>query len=69
MKIIRNFFYLLTIPVMSILYAGLILSTLISLLAGILRTIGFKQIKMSVWNGIDLPVAFSIPLSLIVSFF
>ncbi|GIN23327.1 hypothetical protein [Siminovitchia fordii] len=68
-KIIYSFFYSLTIPVLSILYAGLIVSTIICMLAGILRTFGFEQIKMSIWSGIDLPVALSIPFAIIVSLF
>ncbi|QED49879.1 hypothetical protein [Cytobacillus dafuensis] len=68
-KMIRTFLCSLTIPVLSVLYAGLILSALISVLAGILRTVGFEQIKMSIWHGIDLPVALSIPVSLVVSIF
>lgn len=67
MKMIRTFLFSLTTLVLAVLYVGMILSALISFLAGILRTIGFRQIKMSLWYGIDLPVAFSIPLSLIVS--
>ncbi|WP_284141816.1 MULTISPECIES: hypothetical protein [unclassified Virgibacillus] len=68
-KAIYSFFYLLIIPVLSVLYAGLIISATISILAGILRTFGFDQIKMSIWYGIDLPVALSIPLAIIVSAF
>lgn len=67
-KIISSFFYLLTIPVLAVLYVGLIVSAIISMLAGILRTFGFEQIKMVIWPGIDLPVPLSIPLALIVSF-
>lgn len=66
-KLIFSFLLSLTIPVLSVLYLGLIFSALISILAGILRTIGFEQIKMSIWLGIDLPVALSIPVSLVVS--
>lgn len=66
-KIIRGFFCSLTLLVLAVLYTGLILSALLSLLAGILRTFGLEQIKMSIWNGIDLPVIFSIPLSLLVA--
>ncbi|MFO1442396.1 hypothetical protein KDN24_03980 [Bacillus sp. Bva_UNVM-123] len=66
-KIILAFFISLSIPVLSVLYVGLILSAIISILAGLLRTIGFEQIEMSIWNGMELPVALSIPLSLIVS--
>ena len=67
-KIIYPFFYLLTIPVLFVLYVGLIVSTIISMSAGILRTFGFEQIKMSIWRGIDLPISLSIPLAMIVSF-
>lgn len=66
-RIIHRFIYLLTIPVLYTLYIGFIISTVISMLAGILRTFGVKLIKMSIWPGIDLPVAFSIPLAVIVS--
>lgn len=65
---IRTFLYLLTIPVLSVLYLGMILSALISMIAGILRTFGFEQIKMSILHNVALPVVLSIPLSLVVSF-
>ncbi len=68
MKLIRTFLYLLIIPVLSVLYLGMILSALISMIAGILRTFGLEQIKMSIWHNVALPVALSIPLSLVVSF-
>ncbi|WP_102273446.1 hypothetical protein [Cytobacillus massiliigabonensis] len=67
-KRVLSFLMSLTIPVLSVLYLGMMLSALISIFAGILRTIGFEQIKMSIWHGIDLPIALSIPVSLIVSF-
>ncbi|MGE7114106.1 hypothetical protein [Lysinibacillus sp. NPDC047702] len=66
-KIIQSFFCSLALFVLVILYAGLILSALLSILAGILRTSGLEQIKMSLWSGVDLPVAFSIPLALLVA--
>lgn len=69
MKIILAFFCSLATLVLSILYAGLMVSAILSILAGILRTVGFEQIKMSIWQGVDLPVILSIPLSLVVSFF
>ncbi|EON70151.1 hypothetical protein [Lysinibacillus sphaericus] len=68
MKMIRSFFCLLATLVLSVLYGGLILSAVLSILAGILRTVGFDQLKMSIWQGVDLPVILSIPLSLVVSF-
>ncbi|MFJ7668917.1 hypothetical protein ACIQXI_17715 [Lysinibacillus sp. NPDC097195] len=67
MKIIRGFFCTLALLVLIVLYGGLIVSALIALLASILRTLGVDQIKMSVWQGIDVPVAFSIPFALIIS--
>lgn len=66
-KIIQSFFCSLALLVLVILYAGLILSALLSILAGILRTVGLEQIKMSLWSGVDLPVVFSIPLALVVA--
>ncbi|AVK86805.1 hypothetical protein C3943_26710 [Lysinibacillus sp. B2A1] len=66
-KIIQSFFCSLALLVLVILYAGLILSALLSILAGILRTVGLEQIKMSLWSGLDLPVVFSIPLALVVA--
>jgi len=68
-KMMRTFFYFLTIPVLSVLYIGLILSALLSIFAGILRTFGFEQINMSIWYDVALPEALSIPFSLVVSFF
>lgn len=65
---IRIFFYSLILPILSIVYLGLALSAVISMIAGILRTIGFEQIKMSIWHNISLPVGLSIPFSLVVSF-
>lgn len=66
-KMVRTFLYFLTIPVLSVLYFGLILSAIISIIAGILRTFGFEEIKMSIWHNVALPVSLSIPLSLVVS--
>jgi len=66
-KIIQAFFCSLALLVLSILYAGLVLSALLAILAGILRTFGLDQIKMSIWYGVDLPVMFSIPLALLVA--
>ncbi len=68
MKMIRSFFCLLATLVLSVLYGGLILSAVLLILAGILRTVGFDQLKMSIWQGVDLPIVLSIPLSLVVSF-
>ncbi|KGR76347.1 hypothetical protein [Ureibacillus sinduriensis] len=67
-KMVRTFFYFLTIPVLFVLYLGLILSAFLISIAGILRTIGFEQIKMSIWHNVAIPVSLSIPISLIVSF-
>ncbi|MFF5995063.1 hypothetical protein AAGS61_09930 [Lysinibacillus sp. KU-BSD001] len=67
-KITTAFFYSLAIVVLSVLFIGLVLSAVLSILAGILRTFGFEQIKMSIGYGIDLPIALSIPLSLLAAF-
>lgn len=67
MKIIQGFFCLLAIPVLSVLYVGLIVSALLSILAGILRTFGLQELEMSIWPGISLPIALSIPFSLLFS--
>lgn len=67
MKIIQAFFCLLAVPVLSVLYAGLIVSAALSILAGILRTFGLQQIGMSIWPGVSLPVLLSIPFSLLFS--
>ncbi|QPQ33025.1 hypothetical protein [Lysinibacillus sp. JNUCC 51] len=66
-KIIQGFFCSLALLVLSVLYTGLIISALISIVAGILRTFGLEQIQMSIWSDIELPIAFSIPLALLVS--
>ncbi|MDM5250976.1 MULTISPECIES: hypothetical protein [unclassified Lysinibacillus] len=66
-KIIQGFFCSLALLVLSVLYAGLVLSALLSIVAGILRTFGLEQIQMSIWNSVELPVAFSIPLALLVA--
>jgi len=67
MKMIRGFFCTLALVVLSVLYVGLVISALIVILAGILRTVGIDQIKMSIWQGVDLPVIFSIPFALVIS--
>ncbi|MFJ7664668.1 hypothetical protein ACIQXW_20090 [Lysinibacillus sp. NPDC097162] len=67
MKMIRGFFCSLALVVLTVLYVGLVVSALITILAGILRTVGIDQIKMSIWQGVDLPIVFSIPLALVVS--
>ncbi|WP_323648458.1 hypothetical protein [Lysinibacillus xylanilyticus] len=66
-KIIQGFFCSLALLVLSVLYAGLVLSALLSIVAGILRTFGLEQIQMSIWHGVELPIAFSIPLAILVS--
>lgn len=66
-KIIQSFFFSLALLVLVILYAGLILSALLSIVGGLLRTIGLEQIRMSLWSGVDLPIAYSIPLALLVA--
>ncbi|MFJ7186436.1 hypothetical protein [Lysinibacillus xylanilyticus] len=66
-KIVQSFFCSLVLLVLSVLYAGLVLSALISIVAGILRTFGLEQIQMSIWKGVELPIGFSIPLALLVS--
>ncbi|MCH1627174.1 hypothetical protein [Fredinandcohnia quinoae] len=67
MKIIQTFFCVLAILVLSVLYVGLVVCALLSILAGILRTFGLEQIKMSIWQDINLPISLSIPFSLIIS--
>jgi len=67
MKMIQAFICLLAIPVLSVLYVGLIGSALLSIVAGILRSFGFQQIGMSIWLGVSLPVVLSIPFSLLFS--
>ncbi|MFJ5791824.1 hypothetical protein ACIP9G_17315 [Lysinibacillus sp. NPDC093197] len=67
MNMIRGFFCSLALVVLTVLYVGLVVSALITILAGILRTVGIDQIKMSIWQGVDLPIVFSIPLALVVS--
>lgn len=67
LKYIFAFFCSLSILVLSVLYAGLIISALLSILAGILRTFGIDQLQMAIWYGVELPVAFSIPFSLFIS--
>ncbi|PWU69866.1 MULTISPECIES: hypothetical protein [Gracilibacillus] len=62
-----RFWLLLSIPVLSVLYAGLLVSAILIILAGLFRTFGFEQIKMSIWPSVELPIMFSIPLSLGVS--
>ncbi|MEO4052313.1 hypothetical protein [Solibacillus sp. CAU 1738] len=67
LKIIFAFFCSLSILVLSVLYTGVLFCALLSIIAGFLRTLGIDQIKMTIWNGVELPVAFSIPFSLFIS--
>ena len=67
MKIILGFFCLLAIPILSVLYVGLIISALLSITVGVLRTFGLQEIGMSIWPGISLPISLSIPFSLLIS--
>ncbi|XRD25136.1 hypothetical protein AABM34_24695 [Lysinibacillus fusiformis] len=67
LKWLQVFLGSLALVVLSVLYAGLLLSGILSLLAGILRTFGFHQIKMNVWYGVELPIILSIPLALLVA--
>jgi len=65
MRIIQGFFCLLAIPVLSVLYVGLVVSALLSIVAGVLRTFGLQEIGMSIWPGVSLPIVLSIPFSLL----
>ena len=65
MRIIQAFFCLLAIPILSILYIGLVVSALLSIVAGVLRTVGFQQIGMSILPSISLPIILSIPFSIL----
>ncbi|WP_141904563.1 hypothetical protein [Lysinibacillus sp. Y5S-8] len=67
LKILQAFFCSLALIVLSVLYIGLLVSAVLSILAGILRTFGLDQIKMSIWYDVDLPILFSIPLALLVA--
>ncbi|WP_155593114.1 hypothetical protein [Lysinibacillus cavernae] len=67
LKLLQAFFCSLALVVLSVLYAGLLLSAVLSILAGFLRTFGLDQIKMGIWYGVELPVIFSIPLALLVA--
>ncbi|KPN94446.1 hypothetical protein [Lysinibacillus sp. ZYM-1] len=67
LKLLQTFFCSLALVVLSVLYAGLLLSGVLSILAGFLRTFGLDQIKMSIWYGVELPVMFSIPLAVLVA--
>lgn len=66
-KMLQAFFCSLALVVLSVLYVGLLLSAVLSILAGFLRTFGLDQIKMSIWYGVDIPIMFSIPLGLLVA--
>lgn len=66
-RTIGGFILILAIPVLSVLYAGLILSACISVVAGILRTLGFHQLQMSIGPEYNLPVYLSIPFALLVA--
>lgn len=67
MKYIQAFFCLLAVLVLSVLYVGLIVSALLSILSGILRTFGHEQIEMTIWQDVPLPILLSIPFSFLVA--
>lgn len=67
LKMLQAFFCSLALVVLSVLYIGLLLSAILSIFAGFLRTFGLDQIKMSIWYGVDIPIIFSIPLALLVA--
>ena len=66
-RTIGGFFFILTIPVLSVLYGGLLLAALISIAAGTLRTFGFYQLQMNIGPDYSLPIYLSIPFSLLVA--
>jgi len=67
LKMLKAFSCLLALVVLSVLYVGLLFSAGLSIIAGFLRTFGMEQIKMGLWYGVDLPVMFSIPFSLLIA--
>lgn len=67
-KTVITFFLYQAILVLSVLYAGLLLSALLSIIAGILRTFGLRQISMSIWYNVELPVLLSIPVAFLFAY-
>lgn len=67
-KIVITFFLYQALLVLSVLYAGLLLSALLSISAGILRTFGIRQIGMSIWYNIELPILLSIPVAVLFAY-
>ncbi|OZI13579.1 hypothetical protein CEW92_00660 [Bacillaceae bacterium SAS-127] len=67
MSLLKKFMFILSLPVLSVLYLGLLGSVLFALLAGLLRTFGFEAVKITIWPDIAIPAMFSFPFALLVA--
>lgn len=67
MSLLKKFVLLLSLPVLAVLYVGLLVSALLAALAGVLRAFGMEAIEISIWPDLTVPPIFSLPFALIVS--
>ena len=58
---------LIIVPTLAVLSVGLFVSAVAALFGGLLRTLGFSIIQMTIWSGVEIPVAFSLPMSILVA--
>lgn len=68
-KLLRLLLLSPAILVFSILYGGFIIVIVLTLLAGILNTVGIGQFQMFIWHNMELPAVWSIPFAIVVSAF
>ncbi|WP_338751361.1 hypothetical protein [Bacillus sp. FJAT-52991] len=67
MRFVKNFVLVLTLPVLAVLYVGLLISALLAALAGLLRTLGVEAVQINIWPDIAVPPILSLPCTLLVS--
>jgi len=67
-SVMPRFVYLLSVPVLFVLYIGLFISAIIAVVFGFLRAFGFEGIDMSLFPQTSLPAVLSIPVSFLTGF-
>ncbi|MBN8233853.1 hypothetical protein JF544_01280 [Halobacillus kuroshimensis] len=58
---------LFSLPVIVVLYVGLLFSAFIAVISGVLRASGIESIPMSILPGVTMPVWLSMPMAVIVA--
>ncbi|MFC0523749.1 hypothetical protein ACFFGV_09245 [Pontibacillus salicampi] len=58
---------LFSLPVIVVLYVGLLFSAFIAVISGLLRASGIERIPMSILPGVTMPVWLSMPMAVIVA--